>query len=121
MSDHSLRRSFMALHLTLVVVVLFQSGQTLHHAIGALAEHHHLAIFGGLQLLAGVLFVVPRTVKIAGAILVIAFAHAALYSAVNGQFPAEPLVIAAAALFVTLHGPVWGRANGAPRRDFTAA
>lgn len=107
MPDRSLGRSFITLHLTLVLVALVQSGEALHHAIGALAEHRHLVLFGGLQLLAALLFIVPRTLRLGGAVLVVVFAHAALYEAVNGEFPAASLVYVAAALFVTVHGSAW--------------
>ncbi len=100
-------RSFIALHLTLALVALVQSGQTLHHAIGALAEHRPFVLFGALQLVAAVLFLVPRTLRVGGAVLVVVFAHAALYEAVHGNFPAASLVYAVAALFVTSNGGAW--------------
>lgn len=107
MADRTFDRSFIALHLTLVLVALVQSGETLHHAIGALAEHQPFVLFGALQLVGAVLFLVPRTLRVGGAVLVVVFAHAALYEAVNGDFPAASLVYAVAALFVTLNGGAW--------------
>lgn len=115
MTDRTLRRSFIALHVSIVLVALVQSGQVLHHAIGALAEHHLLVLFAGLQLLGGILFLLPRTLRAGGAVLVVVFAHAAIYQAVNGQFPATALVCAVAALFVTLHGDGWR--TGPAQRD----
>lgn len=115
MSDRTLRRSFIVLHLALVLVAVVESGQMLQHAIRALAEHHDLVIFGGLQLLAGLLFLLPRTLRVGGAVLVAAFAHAAMYQAINGEFPAAPLVYTAAALFVTVHGGAWRSANVDPK------
>ena len=115
MTDPRLRRSFIALHVSIVLVALVQSAQALHHAIGDLAGHHYLVLFAGLQLLAGILFLLPRTLTAAGATLVVVFAHAAVYQAVNGQFPATALVCAVAALFVTLHGDAWR--SGKLQRD----
>ncbi len=111
MDDQAVRRSFLGLHLTLAVVAMVQSGQTLLHAAEGLAEHHLLLMFGVLQLVAAVLFLIPRSMRIGGIALVVLFVHAALYEATRGAFPAAPLVFAAAALFVTLHGTARGPAR----------
>lgn len=83
----------------------------LHHAIGEPAGHHHLLIFAGLQLAAAVLFLLPRTLRAGGILLVAIFAHAVLFDATHGEFPDASLVFAAAALFVTVHGAAWGSAG----------
>jgi hypothetical protein len=112
MPDRAVRRSFIALHLTLGVVAIVQSVQALLHAAGALVEHRYLVAFGALELVAALLFLWPRTMRVGGAALVVVFVHEALFQASRGDFPAAPLVYAAAALFVTVHGDAW-RTHGA--------
>jgi hypothetical protein len=106
-SDQSLRRSFIALHLTLGVVIVVESARTLFHAFGALAEHHHLAMLGSVEIVAALLFLWPRTLRIGGWTLVAIFLVAVLTHSLRGEFPAAMLVYAAAALYVTLHGAAW--------------
>ena len=106
-SARTQRRAFIALHVTLALVAVVQGGGQLHHAVAELADHQHLAMFAGLQVLAGLLFLLPRTLRAAGIVLVAVFTHAALLEAWHGAFPAAALVFAAAALFVTVHGAAW--------------
>ncbi|HUP44136.1 MAG TPA: hypothetical protein VM779_01350 [Thermoanaerobaculia bacterium] len=107
MPDRAVRRSFIGLHLTLGVVAIVRSAQALLHAAGALVEHQYLVAFGVFELLAALLFLWPRTMRVGGAALVAVFVHEALFQASRGDFPAAPLVYAAAALFVTVHGDAW--------------
>jgi hypothetical protein len=101
------RRAFIALHVTLALVAVVQGGGLLHHSVAELADHQHLAMFAGLQVVAGMLFLLPRTLRAAGILLIAGFTHAALLEAWRGEFPAAALVFAAAALFVTVHGAAW--------------
>lgn len=107
MSDSAQRRSFIALHLTLGSVIIFESARTLIHAFGALAEHHHMALLGSAEVVAALLFLWPRTLRIGGPVLVAIFLLAILLHALRGEFAASLLVYAAAALFVTVHGSAW--------------
>jgi hypothetical protein len=113
-ADPALRRSFIALHMTLGVVIIVESARTLIHAFGALAEHHHEALLGSVEIVAAVLFLWPRTLRIGGWVLVAIFLLTASVHAVRGEFPAPLLVYAAAVFFVTVHGGAW------PRRDTEA-
>jgi hypothetical protein len=107
MTDPALRRSFIALHLTLVLVIIIESTRTLVHAFGALVEHHHMGLLGSVELVAAPLFLVPRTMRVGGLALVTVLLLAVLGHALRGEFAAAPLVYAAAALFVTVHGSAW--------------
>ena len=109
--DRNLRRTFIGLHLTLVLVALVQAGRVLHHAVGEPAGHHHLLFFSAFQILSALLFLVPRTMRIGGIFLVVIFVHGVLFDASRGDFPATSLVFAAATLFVTVHGAAWGRGD----------
>ncbi len=107
MADLTVRRSFIALHLTLGLVIIFESVQTLAHALGAPAQHAHLTMLGTVETVAALLFLWPRTLRIGGYMLVVTFLVAVLAHALRGEFPATLLVYAAAALFVTVHGSAW--------------
>ena len=109
MTNQALRRSFIALHLTLAVVILVEGGRT---ALHALLEHTppdlHLGLLGSAQAVAALLFLWPRTLRIGGGALVAIFVVAMVAHGVQGEFPGEAAVYAAAAPFVSVHGSAWG-------------
>lgn len=107
MTNPSLRRSFIALHVTIALVALVQSAGALHHAAGAFVEHHLLAVFGVLQVVGALLFLWPQTLRVGGGALLVVFVHAVLFEIMNGRFPAAHLVYAVATLFVMVHGAAW--------------
>jgi hypothetical protein len=113
MTELTVRRSFIALHLTLGVVVLFESVRTLVHALGAPASHLHLGVLATVETIAALLFLWPRTLRIGGGALVVIFLIAVVTHALRGEFSAPLLVYAAAALFVTVHGSAWSAAQRA--------
>ena len=108
----TLRHAFVALHLTLGLVILLESARTLVHALGAPAHHVNLGLLASVETIAAVLFLWPRTLRIGGYTLVAIFLVALVTHGLRGEFPAALLVYAAATLYVTLHGSPWGR--GAP-------
>ena len=112
MTDSTLRRSFIALHLTLGIVILAESAMTLMHAMQAPAEHFHLAMLSSLEIVAALLFLLPRTMRFGGVTLVAVFAIAIVAHALQGEFVASLLVYAAATLFVTVHGSAQGPSTG---------
>ncbi len=108
MANPALHRSFIALHLTLALVIIFESARSLVHAFGALAKHHHMALLGGTEIVAALLFLWPGTVRIGGSVLVAIFVLAVPMHALRGEFPVALLVYAPAVLFVSVHGSAWG-------------
>lgn len=112
MVDLTLRRSFIGLHLTLALVIIFESSTTLVHALSAPTQHVHLALLATLEAAAALLFLWPRTLRIGGFALVAILSLATVAHALRGEIPASLLVYAAAALFVTAHGAVWGIHRG---------
>ncbi len=115
MTDLTARRALVLLHLTLGVVVAIESAWALLHALEDLSDHLHYAAAAGLQLAGALLFLVPRTVRVGGWILVVTFALGALVRAWHFDFAGPLLVYAAAALYLTLRGGGWSR-----RGDTTA-
>jgi hypothetical protein len=110
MTPVTVRRAFIALHLTLVVAVAVQGVSTLAHALSA---HHggHLAFVGAFQTAAALLFLWPRMLWVGGIALVAFFLVSGMDYALQGEFPAAQLVYAAAAFFVTAHGSGWSSAG----------
>lgn len=106
MTDLTLRRSFIALHLTLGLVIVFEGARALVHALGA-AHHGHVAVVATVETAAALLFLWPRTMRVGGVALVATFLLAVLVHALQGEFRAALLVYAAAALFVTVQGSAW--------------
>ena len=105
MNNLSLRRTSVAFHITLGAVVFIESVRT---TLAAVQEHisnplgSHLAILAGIEALAALLFLVPRTLKAGSIMLLVIFAFAV---AVHGiQHELGLLVYAAGVLFVSVHG-----------------
>ena len=106
-TDATLRRSFLALHLTLGLVIALESAQTLIHALTVATGHGHLAVLAATEGTAALLFLWPRTMRVGGIALIATLAAALVGHGMRGQFPAPLLVYAVAALFVTIHGTAW--------------
>jgi uncharacterized membrane protein YphA (DoxX/SURF4 family) len=100
-------RAFILLYASIGVVVLIQSIETVVAAgrgtIPA-GDRLHARVLGGLEIVAAVLFLIPRTMR-AGAIgLLVIFALAFGLHAVRGDFALPLLVYAAGVFFVRTHG-----------------
>ena len=103
MVDLSVIRSFVTLHIALGLTLAVEGVLTLVHAV---AEHHdsHLLAYATMEVIAALLFIWPRTMRIGGCILVCAFLFAAVVHLLRGEFPSEHLVYAVAVLFVMIPG-----------------
>ena len=110
-TDATLRRSLIALHLTLGLVIALESAQTLIHALRATTGHGHLAVLASIEGAAALLFLWPRTMRVGGVVLTATFALAIVAHALRGEFRAPLLVYAVATLFVTMHGSAWRPAD----------
>jgi hypothetical protein len=107
---HTLRFWFIAFHVTLGVVVMLQSLNTLLHAAGHDGERHvALAWFAGAEAVAAALFLIPATLRAGAYALLAIFAHAFAFHAVHGEFQSTLLVYAAGVLLVLAHGSAFGR------------
>src|SRR5689334_12252117 len=103
-----LRRSFVLFHVTLAVVVLIESVMTVVHSLHSQTEshlNHILPWFAGIEALAAVMFLIPQTLKIGGAILLLIFLTAII---VHGPADGMPLIVYAAGIvFVMAHGSAY--------------
>jgi uncharacterized membrane protein len=105
-----LSRAFAILYLTLGLVVLVQSVSTVVEAVRAsvpIADRHHGLILGGLETLAAVLLLIPRTMRLGASALLVIFALAFAFHAVQGDVAWPLLVYGAAVFFVRTHGVSW--------------
>jgi hypothetical protein len=120
MRHNMLRRSFIAFHITLCVVIFIQSINTaLHSASSQKHSNLALAIFASAEAIAALLFLVPVLMKWAGSALLLIFAIAIALHAVQGEFPSALLLYAAGVCFVMAHGSAFGK--GAPVQQAHAA
>jgi hypothetical protein len=106
-SPPQLPRVFTGLRLTLGLVVFGQSLATAISASGITDVSHHdpaLLVLAGIEAIAALLFLLPRTTAPAAATLVGIFALAiALHLTTGNGFPTHLLVYIAAATVVAVH------------------
>jgi hypothetical protein len=112
MSSNSVVRGFLALWWTLGVLLVVYSVQAGWHALGAgrNGPDVHVAILAAVEAIAGLLFLVPRTMRAGGSCLLAVFAVAFVLHGIKGEFPSQLLLYAVAVSFVMLHGRVPVRA-----------
>jgi hypothetical protein len=107
MPSRSLVRAFLALYVTLGVIVLAESVRTVMAAVGGHFHPHdrsHAILLGCLESVAAVLFLIPRTMRLGAAGLLLVFVLAFLRHALGGEPPLALLVYGVAVLFVRVHG-----------------
>ena len=108
MAPRTLLRAFLALYVTLGIVVLVQSVQTIiaagHGAVASSPDRIHAILVGSVEAIAALVFLVPRTMGIGANTLLAVFALAFSLHAIEGHPNLTLLVYAAAVLFVRIHG-----------------
>ena len=112
MKHHTLPRTFIIFHFTLGVVVLIQSVGTVLHSIDpndARPPHAGLAAFAAAEAVAALLFLIPATMRLAGATLLLIFGVALVIHGLRGEIPLTLFVYAAGVAFVMAHGSAFGR------------
>jgi hypothetical protein len=102
------RLSINVLHVVVGVIVLIES---LLFALGDEAARvvAHLGlppllrpVLGGLEALAAIVFLIPRTVVVGGWALLVIFALASIVHVLHGQYNVGSLVVLAAAVFAVM-------------------
>lgn len=107
MPPRPLVRAFLALYFTVGVIILIESVRTVMAALnGAMPPYDrpHAIVLGSLEVLAALLFLIPRTMEAGAAGLLLVFAVAFGIHALQGAPPLPLLVYAVAVLFVRVHG-----------------
>ncbi len=107
MPPRKLVGAFVLLWWTLGLALLVGSVRTVHgaHAAGPRLEPH-LALLGGFEAVAALVFLVPRTLRVGAAGLLLALGVAIGAHAATHQLRWDLLVDAAAVAFVGVHGPL---------------
>jgi hypothetical protein len=111
MEAKSLTPAFVVLHLTLGVVLGFGGAATAWSANGPHATH--LLVLGAFEAIAAVLFLLPWTMRVGAAGLMLACGTAFLVHATMGQWRGDLLVYLAAVVFVAHHGSAYRARIGA--------
>ena len=99
-----IRRAFFAFHAILGLTLLWASAHTVLH-IGP--ADLHARIFGTTEAVGAVAFLVPRTLRIGAALLMLTLAGAILVHAMRGEWRPDLLVYAAGVVLVTVHGSIY--------------
>jgi len=99
------RSAFVLLHLTLGLMLGFGGAITAWQASGR--HSAHLALLGGFEAIAAILFLVPRTLRVGALGLILACGTAFLAHAAMDQWRGDLLVYIAAVLFVAHHGSAY--------------
>jgi len=107
-------RAFVVQWWTAGLVIFYLSAKTVHQGLHGTSHDPHLVLVGGLEAIAALLFLVPRTMKIGATGLLLIFAVVFLVHAALFQFRGDLLVYAAVVCFVAVHGTVpvsWARSR----------
>ena len=107
-------RAFVVQWWTAGLVLFYLSVRTAYQGLQVTSHDPHLVLVGGLEAIAALLFLVPRTMKIGATGLLLIFALVFLVHAALLQFRGDLLVYAAVVCFVAVHGTVpmsWARSR----------
>jgi hypothetical protein len=121
MNRHALRRSFIAFHLTLGIVVLVQSLITVFQTRGGGGASHvriGIAALAGAEAVAALLFMLPATLRLGAVSLLAIFFFAVAFHGLHGELQLTLLVYAAGVFFVMVHGSAFGK--GGARQSVSA-
>lgn len=121
MAAPSLVRAFVIQWWTAGVLLFVLSAQAAIAASRAGELHNpHVALLGFIEAAAAVLFLIPRTMKLGAAVLLLTLAIAFVAHALRLELRGELLLYAAVVGFVAVHGPVplrWLHAPHVSSRD----
>jgi len=106
MPPRSLLRVFFGLWVISGFTLLYTSTVTVREAWTGSHADPHVAVLGGIEAVAALLFVLPATVRFGAAGLLATLAVAFAAHLVAGELRADLLVYAAVVTFVGIHGPL---------------
>ena len=106
-----IRRAFLIFHLMLGLALLWGSVHTLLH-LGP--TDLHARIVGSIEAVGAVLFLIPRTLRLGGGLLVLSIVGAILVHAGMGDWRPDLLVYAAGVVLVIVHGSAYRHVPSVP-------
>jgi hypothetical protein len=98
------RQAFVAFHLTLGLALLWASVHTVLH-LGP--TDLHARIIGTIEAVGAAAFLIPATLRLGAALLLLSLIGALVVHAAAGEFRPDLLVYAAGVLLVALHGSAY--------------
>jgi hypothetical protein len=107
MRSKSVVRAFLVLWWTLGISLVCYSADTAWHNLGTGRNGDvHVAVLASVEAIAGLLFLVPKTMRTGGMCLLAVFAAAIVLHGIKGEFPSQLLLYGVAVSFVMIHGRV---------------
>jgi uncharacterized membrane protein YphA (DoxX/SURF4 family) len=107
MVSRPLLRSFLALWMVTGLILLTASAVTVLQAWpGSPHANAHLVLLGGIEVVAALLFVSPRTTRIGAVGLLATIGVAFVVHTARGEFRGDLVVYGVAIVFVMVHGPL---------------
>lgn len=87
-----------------LVLALVAGGYSLALVVTQLRGHTHyaLVLLALAELAAAILFLIPRTIRLGGVILIVVFTFAALFHLLHGEYNFASLAVYAAAAFAVV-------------------
>jgi hypothetical protein len=112
MPNRNTARAFLALWWTLAILLVAYSAQTAWLSVTASSGIDvHLAILASAEAIAGLVFLIPKTMRAGGVCLLAVFALALVLHGRKGEFEGQLLIYAVAVSLVMVHGPIPLRAS----------
>ena len=105
-----LRPTFVLLHVTLGLMLGVGGAMTAWSGSGPHATH--LVVLGSFEAVAAVLFLLPQTLRLGSAGLLLSCGTAFIAHAAMSQWWGDLLVFMVAVLFVAIHGPAYRAVPG---------
>ena len=103
------RRAFQLFHAVLGLGLFAISLITLWHTLHELGEpgHRHLAFVAAIEAVGALLFLIPRTIRWGGAVLLLVLLPAFVNHLIRGDWEFQLLIYAAGVWYVMVHGAAW--------------
>jgi uncharacterized membrane protein YphA (DoxX/SURF4 family) len=102
--NERIRQAFVAFHVTLGLALLWAS---VHSVLHLGPTDPHARIIGTIEALGAAAFLVPATLQLGAALLLLTLIGALVVHAAAGEFRPDLLVYAAGVLLVALHGSAY--------------
>ena len=110
-----MRRAFTVFHFVLGLGILFLAARTVIDGVrGAHPLPLLLLIGAGIEALGAALFMVPRTLRMGGTIMLLTMTTALILESLSRHLRIDLLIYLAGTCYVIVHGAAWGTRSSAP-------